>query len=744
MDPSIEIRRLLPSQLKELSSRLENNEYWKDLMKIIPKNLDSNNFKCDISVHNQHKYHSEHFRLIENHSVKSRRTCTEILFDEWGTSGRIRPTLGHLLHLLVKAKLFKAADYVAVEILRQPKPQRPEGGPEAEITVDLEKIREQEDEMERLLDEIDYPTQAVNLIRSNSAKAASVKTPTQIPEIIVTPDVDLENNVPIFETPVVIQRERDSQHTERQVSDMIQFSSDQISNSGEGTNRPTEISTPSNYSNSSSSSYITDDTCTSTETSDSNQTSGPAFSLILGSSEPNEPAPASDSENFPAFSQITDVPPNLPDLSLLNLEDDTQSNAESPTDYSSVVPSGNSFCIPDLQALQSDTQHDLEEVEEGLSSALPDFGALNITSDGVLNITSNPSALNSTSNSSAASQSVTLNVSSRVSSNNSLRSTCSSPLPVLSLNTELPHFSYSKLVAATNNFNEERFTSENASGRFLGSGEFGSVFLALDLIDRRVAVKKLSLGGLEVVNVDDQVTKQFRNEVEVLSKYKHENLLTLLGFSCDGCTYCLLYEYIPGGALRDRLQVDENILSWKQRLNIAVGTSKAISYLHTGFSIPLIHRDIKSANILLDSKNNPKLGDFGLIKLLPNQSASVGTSVFGTSAYMPREAFGRDISVKLDTFSFGVVLLELITSLPPVDEDRDGSDLVTHISETVENDDILPVVDFKAGSWCESDVNYALGLYRISLECLKEKKNRPTMVEVKMALDELTKNVQLF
>lgn len=89
----------------------------------------------------------------------------------------------------------------------------------------------------------------------------------------------------------------------------------------------------------------------------------------------------------------------------------------------------------------------------------------------------------------------------------------------------------------------------------MGSGAFGSVFLALDLLDEPVAVKRLYLNNPDIVDVDDAVTKQFKNEVEVLCKYKHENLVSLVGYSCDGPTYCLMYEYISGGALKDKLQV---------------------------------------------------------------------------------------------------------------------------------------------------------------------------------------------
>lgn len=151
---------------------------------------------------------------------------------------------------------------------------------------------------------------------------------------------------------------------------------------------------------------------------------------------------------------------------------------------------------------------------------------------------------------------------SNVSGNNS-RNTCASPLPNLSLNTILQHFSYCELEIATNRFDKAPHINslvkgnneEERNGRFLGSGAFGSVFLALGLLEKPVAVKKLYLNNPDFVDVDDPVTKQFKKEVEVLYKYKHENLVSLIGYSCDGPTFCLLYEYISGGALKDRLQV---------------------------------------------------------------------------------------------------------------------------------------------------------------------------------------------
>lgn len=123
-----------------------------------------------------------------------------------------------------------------------------------------------------------------------------------------------------------------------------------------------------------------------------------------------------------------------------------------------------------------------------------------------------------------------------------------STTPNLSIMTQLPHFPYTQLEVATKHFSTK-------TGTFLGAGAFGSVFLATGLLDRPVAVKRMSLDNVEGITKDDRVTQQFKNEVEIFSKCKHENLVPLLGYSCDGNTYCLVFEYVPGGSLFDVLQV---------------------------------------------------------------------------------------------------------------------------------------------------------------------------------------------
>ncbi|XP_023022089.2 uncharacterized protein isoform X1 [Leptinotarsa decemlineata] len=703
MDPSTEIRKLGPKDVTMLSSILDQNDQWRCLMSIIPEFLQRNDYRCDISDNNPPKYDSEHFRIIDE-LKKSGRKCTEVLLSEWGCSGRIRPTIGHLLYLLVKANLFRAADYVAMDLLHQEKPKRPCNGPEAQISPNLLRKETSHDQK----------------FSTDNHTARNIHQ--RIPEIIIT-DANQEGV---------------TKAVKAFPADMIEFSSSSIHDNIEAT--LSDFPVMVNHSNSSFESNTGVDkevisyfsapavpeTTEAVETSVSDMIE---FSNMIpvGVEEINFAPPAritvssapatnerSKTQNFSDVNELESKENNshmynIPDLTGLNFNSGTKVECDPPTSLEESV------MFPAISV-----SHNECEFED--SNFLPALSKLHLNSN---------------------LGSVTLDISSQGSSDDSIGSaSCASPLPVLSLDTRLPHFNYSSLLTATNNFDIRPFSGPNEGGRLLGSGEFGSVFLALGLLDKPVAVKKLFLEN-EVVSVDDEVTKQFRNEVEVLSKYKHENLLNLLGFSCDGCTYCLLYDFIPGGSLKNRLQEPENVLKWKSRLSISIGISKAVSYLHAAFATPLIHRDINSSNILLVSDNNPKLADFGLIKLIPNQNNAVATMVYGTSAYMAREAFGGDISVKLDTFSFGVVLLELITSLPPLDDNRTGNDLVTHIEETIDDDNILPLVDNRAGSWEEENVNYAVELFKVAQSCLKEKRKRPTMVDVKMTLDELTKNVNL-
>lgn len=288
-------------------------------------------------------------------------------------------------------------------------------------------------------------------------------------------------------------------------------------------------------------------------------------------------------------------------------------------------------------------------------------------------------------------------------------------------------FSYQELSSLTQNFND---TSVSRGGAKLGEGGFGIVYRGILKSGQSVAIKRFK-GA-----VDDQ----FMAELKVLVVYRHPNLLPLLGYSCDGPSACLIYAYMKNGCLYDRLMCKDNSqsLPWERRLYIALGTARGISYLHTAMKEPLVHRDIKSANILLDEQMNPRVGDFGLVRIGSSGERTtvvVTNTMKGTSCYMAPEAMRGDVSIKLDTFSFGIVLLELLTGLLPIDNAREERDLLTHIQNFEE--ELTTLLDIKAG---ETNKQVGKEMFDLALKCCRDrKKDRPTMVEVLHELEELIK-----
>lgn len=307
-------------------------------------------------------------------------------------------------------------------------------------------------------------------------------------------------------------------------------------------------------------------------------------------------------------------------------------------------------------------------------------------------------------------------------------------VPVLPIVPEktLINVPYTLLYSITNNFSDEPFHEHETGhvfGHKLGAGAFGSVYYGVMPDGSPVAVKKL-------MNDTAGLFKQFQTEITILSTYRHPNLLPLLGASYDGPFYCLVYEFMPNRSLQDRLcaKIEDCVLDSRKRLDIAVGVCRGLHYLHTA-ETPLIHRDVKTANILLDGTMNARLGDFGLVRTSPTDSRMTST-VFGTSAYMAPEAFRGDVSVKTDVFSMGVVLLELLTALPPYDSTREGADIVTFVDEAVD-DSIEPLLDPSAG-W---DISEADRTYHLAQLCLEDKKKRPLIGQVIDSLTAIIENV---
>ncbi|KAF5200725.1 Receptor protein kinase [Thalictrum thalictroides] len=212
----------------------------------------------------------------------------------------------------------------------------------------------------------------------------------------------------------------------------------------------------------------------------------------------------------------------------------------------------------------------------------------------------------------------------------------------------------------------KNFAPENELGR----GGFGTVYKG-ELDDgTKIAVKRMEAGI-----ISNKALDEFQSEIAVLSKVRHRHLVSLLGYSIEGIERLLVYEYMPQGALSRHLFHWESLklepLSWTRRLNIALDVARAMEYLHSLAQQSFIHRDLKSSNILLGDDYRAKVSDFGLVKLAPDGRTSVTTRLAGTFGYLaPEYAVTGKITTKADVFSFGVVLMELLTGLTALDEDR--------------------------------------------------------------------------
>ncbi|XP_049343413.1 probable serine/threonine-protein kinase PBL26 isoform X3 [Solanum verrucosum] len=224
-------------------------------------------------------------------------------------------------------------------------------------------------------------------------------------------------------------------------------------------------------------------------------------------------------------------------------------------------------------------------------------------------------------------------------------------------------FTFRELATATKNFRQECL---------IGEGGFGRVYKGhLDRTGQVIAVKQLDRNGL-------QGNREFLVEVLMLSLLHHNNLVNLIGYCADGEQRLLVYEYMQQGALEDHLFADRSPLDWFTRMKIASNAAKGLEYLHHKANPPVIYRDLKSSNILLDKEYNAKLSDFGLAKLGPmGDNSHVSSRVMGTYGYCaPEYQRTGQLSVKSDVYSFGVVLLELITGKRAVDTTKNGHEQI--------------------------------------------------------------------
>ncbi|KAJ3677482.1 hypothetical protein LUZ60_003206 [Juncus effusus] len=207
----------------------------------------------------------------------------------------------------------------------------------------------------------------------------------------------------------------------------------------------------------------------------------------------------------------------------------------------------------------------------------------------------------------------------------------------------------------------------------IGIGGFGRVYKGILKDGEVVAIKKMNLPTFKQADGE----REFRVEVDILSRIDHPNLVTLIGYCADGKDRFLVYEYMPRGNLLELLSGELKI-DWHVRLKIAIGTAKGLAYLHSASAIgaPIVHRDFKSSNILLNQDFDPKISDFGLAKLMPKGADLFSTTrVLGTFGYFdPEYALTGKVTLQSDVYAFGVVLLELLTGRKAIDLSQGPAD----------------------------------------------------------------------
>ncbi|XVF75114.1 hypothetical protein PTKIN_Ptkin13bG0161900 [Pterospermum kingtungense] len=278
-------------------------------------------------------------------------------------------------------------------------------------------------------------------------------------------------------------------------------------------------------------------------------------------------------------------------------------------------------------------------------------------------------------------------------------------------------FSYEELKKYTNNFSE---------ANDIGSGGYGKVYRGTLPTGELVAIKRAQQGSM-------QGGLEFKTEIELLSRVHHKNVVGLLGFCFEQGEQMLIYEYVPNGPLSDSLSGKSGItLDWARRLKIALGAAKGLAYLHELASPPIIHRDIKSTNILLDEYLNAKVADFGLSKPIgDSERGHVTTQVKGTMGYLDPEYYMTQLlTEKSDVYSFGVLMLEIITARRPIER---GKYIVREVSMAMDRSknlyNLQEILDPAIGL-----VSSPKGLEKfvdLAIICVEESgADRPTMGEV--------------
>lgn len=279
-------------------------------------------------------------------------------------------------------------------------------------------------------------------------------------------------------------------------------------------------------------------------------------------------------------------------------------------------------------------------------------------------------------------------------------------------------FTYNQLKSATNNFDHK-----------IGQGGFGSVYKGRLIDGSFVAVKVLSV---ETESMRGE--REFVAELAALANIKHQNLVGFKGCCVEGAKRYLVYDYMENNSLHHTFLGSEErrtSFSWESRRNISIGVARAISYLHEELKPHIVHRDIKAKNILIDRNFTPKVADFGLAKLMRDETSYISTKVAGTLGYLaPEYASSGQLRRKSDVYSFGVLLLQIITGLAVVDAYTDIERFIVEKAwAAYEANDLLRIIDPVLNT--NYSVEEAIKFLKVGLLCVQETARlRPKMSEV--------------
>lgn len=291
-------------------------------------------------------------------------------------------------------------------------------------------------------------------------------------------------------------------------------------------------------------------------------------------------------------------------------------------------------------------------------------------------------------------------------------------------NAEFLILSFRAIATTTNNFSESCI---------LGQGGFGNVYKGTLEDGKEIAVKRLRVGSVQGV-------VEFKNEIALIAKLQHRNLVKLLGCCIHEDEKLLIYEFMPNGSLDAFIFNDrrKSLLNWPTRFKIITGVARGLVYLHQESRLMMIHRDLKASNILLDAEMIPKISDFGTARIFGvNEQQEHTNRVVGTFGYMsPEYAMEGIISVKSDVYSFGVLLLEIVSGLKisTTDPTTHSHNLIDYAWTLWKNGSILNLVDPSVAASCSHDE--ALRCIHIGLLSVQDNPNaRPLMSWVLSSLD---------